>query len=161
MCESALPDGFKKKAAGTNTDWDNGIQKYWNKAWFAYGPRDKHWYHRWREMPIVLFALFGKGDSRWETSGGELKVRSPNVPILWFRPWNFYLSRIQYWCRWHVQLQWPLFFSCHFYWKAKSVPPYTSDTDTDGKLFYFYIGAHRDADKVYWFPSFYMGFNWK
>lgn len=157
MCESALPEGFHDQSNGTGTDWDNPIQKYWKHSWFAYGPRDKHWYHRWRELPIVLFALFGEGQSRWESSGGELAVRSLNTNIYLHYPNVFYLSRIQYWCRWSVQLQWPLFFACHFYFKDELTP----GTNTDGKLFFFYIGAHRDADRVYWFPSGYIGLNWK
>ena len=153
MCLSALPDRLQSAAAWHGTDMDNWFQRWILKnprihGLFAYGPNDKHWYHRWREFPIVLFAFFGGGESRWESSGGELKIRSVNTPIFLAKPNTFYLSRIQYWCDWSIQLQWPLFFAFHFYYGRK-------------KVFYMYIGAHRDGDRVYWFPSMFVGLTWK
>ncbi len=159
MCWTALPEHINSPEEWAGKDDDQHWFTAWRKAvkgWFAYGPRDAHWYHRWREFPIVLFALFGAGESRWESSGGELRLRALNNMILFFKPTTVYLSRIQYWCRWSIQLQWPLFFAFHFYFKPG---PY--GTDMDGKLFFFYVGAKRDADKVYWFPSIYVGLNWK
>lgn len=161
MCESALPPGFHNQAAGTKTDWDNPIQRYWKKSWFAYGPRDKHWYHKWREMPITLFAAFGEGESRWEASGGEFALRALNKTVWFFKPTLAYLSRVQYYTRWSIQIQWPFLFAFHFYLKATDVPAGLDSRDTDGKLWFFYIGAHRDADRVYWCPSVYLGKNWK
>lgn len=77
--------------------------------------------------------------------------------------WGRYLSRIQYWTRWHVQLQWPFCFAFHIYWRAKDVPrsPSKAAAMTIKKMLYVYIGAHYDADAVYWFPSGYIGGKWK
>lgn len=158
MPKDALPERLQDPKNWIGTDDDVWYMR-WRiplKGLFAYGPRSNHWWAKWREFPLVLFALFGEGQSRWETSGGELAVRSTNKNVFLYSPTTVYLSRVQYWCRWSIQLQWPLFFAFHFYFKDTPYP-----ANTDGKLVFFYIGAHRDGDKVYWFPSAYLGLNWK
>lgn len=155
MPKSALPPGFKDQAAGTNTDWNNSIQKYWRKSWFAYGPRATEWWAKWRELPITVLALFGAGENRWESSGGEFALRAVSRPIFFFKPSFVYLSAIQYWCRWSFQIQWPFFVAFHFYFDK-----YQDPRTSDGKMIYIRFGARRDADKVYWFPSFFIGMSW-
>jgi hypothetical protein len=169
MPKSAMPEWIKDQAEGTGTDWDNPIQKHFHKSWFAFGPRATEWWARWREFPITLLGLFGSGFVRFETetwerdSSADMTVSSDTR---WYvingRFGNDYLSRVQYYLRWHVQVQWPLMVAAHFYTSAKDVPvPGQPRPDTDGKLWFFYVGAHRDPDKVFWFPSGYLGRNWK
>jgi|SRR6185436_1504339 len=157
MCKSALPERLQHPEAWKGTDDDVWYLR-WSlpyKGWNAFGPRDKHWYHRWREMPLTLFAMFGKGDSRWESTASEIRLRSINKTVLFFKPTNVYLSAIQYWCRWSFQIQWPFFIAFHFYFKDTPYP-----ANVTGKMFYFRFGCRRDADIVYWFPSLFIGLTW-
>lgn len=167
-------------------NWKGTDDDVWYMRWriklkylFAYGPRATEWWAKWREFPKTLFALRSKqGVFRVETETWE---RDSAWESAWWDTFYFnqeqyaykdypdhieyspgYLSRVQYYTRWHIQLQWPLMFAVHFYDHAKDVPVYGQPRpDTDGKLTFFYVGAHRDADKVYWFPSAYIGRNWK
>ena len=149
---SALPDHLNPKInpeAWKGTDDDNFWMR-WRiklKGWFAYGPRATELWAKWREFPIVLTALFGNGESRWEESNGLFAIRSVNKSIFWCYSRTVYLSRIQYWCNWSFQIQWPLFIAFHIKYK--------------GKLLYCYLGAARDADKIYWFPAAFLGTVWK
>ena len=114
MCWSALPEHINEPHEWDGKDddqlgwWGRFRKKY--KGYFAFGPRDEHWYHRFRYKPVTLFALFGRGEARWEND--FMAIRSTNNPVLWYFPsYNgFYLSRVQYWCDWHIQLQWPVVF---------------------------------------------------
>lgn len=144
---SALPPHIDEPSEWVGSDWDNPWQRWLLKikGWFAYGYRAKEWWARWRRYPVVLFALRGSGMWRIEWDDDDLDAPG-------------YLSRVQYWCRWHVQLQWPLFFAFHVYLKNPAEPErYNRNTP----LVYFYVGAHRDADGVYWFPSAFVGGGWK
>lgn len=161
---SALPPWIKDQAEGTTTDWNNSIQKKWKKSWFAYGPRATESWAKWREWPITLFALFGKGPARFEGEGWERDSgfqEGARMGHLWrfdpakmklFRP--VYLSAIQYWAKWHIQIQWPFFIAFHYY--IDSVPKYP-EPSANKRVFYFRFGCRRDADKVYWFPSIFIG----
>lgn len=162
MCITALPEHLNSQEEieanfpddGQYGDtWYGRLWRRWNKitkASTAFGPRDIHWYHRWRKNPITLIALFGKGESRWEND--IFAIRSVNKSVLLYNPGRtgFYLSRVQYWCDWHIQIQWPLFFSFHFYF---------GKTNKQGVQ--FYIGAKRDQDRVYWCPAIFLGRTWK
>lgn len=154
MCWTALPPHLDSpQEIEDNFQDDNAVGPIWRrfKKWIkphlAYGPRDIHWYHRWRKLPITLLSIFGKGESRWEDADGVLAVRSVNQPVFFYRPWTLYLSRIQYWCDWSIQLQWPLFLCFHFKYGRKG-------------LVHGYIGAKRDGD-CYWFPALHFGGSWK
>lgn len=154
MCITALPNHLDSKEEIENNFpddsqfGDNWFGRAWkrfkkiSKYYFVFGYRDIHWYHRFRRNPMTLLALFGEGESRWEND--FMNIRSINKPIFLYAPSDqqFYLSRVQYWCDWHIQLAWPLFFSCHF-----------------GK-WQFYCGFKRDADGVYW-VSLFIGAKWK
>lgn len=148
------------------------------KHWFAYGPRATEWWAKWREYPKTLFAVKGKqGFFRVETEGWERDTAWDSLydadvlfnTNLWAVDTNAevdvfqdgYLSRVQKYARWSFQVQWPFLVAFHVYRRAEDVPHYGEQKDTDGKLLFFYIGAHRDADKVYWFPSAFLGFVWK
>jgi hypothetical protein len=138
------------------------------KHWFAFGPRATEWWAKWRTHPIILFALFGRGSSRWETSqletGFHLSLRNPAQTILLCDPSaaKVYLSRVQYWTRWHVSLQWPLMLTFHVYWRETDVPSYPSKPQAMNvsRMLFVYFG-HRDADDVYWPISAYVGGKWK
>lgn len=156
MPKSALPEGFIQQADGTGTDWDNGIQKYWNKAWFAYGPRATEWWARWRKWPITLFAIRGKGPYRIETDLDDHKTDDKRV-LFWVKPVFCYLSAIQYWTKWHVAIQWPLQIQAHYY--IDEVPEWPDQAGSK-RVFYIRLGARRDADMVYWFPSLFIGLQW-
>lgn len=168
MCITALPDHLNSKekiakAFPDDSQYNGMFGNLWRifkkkiKPHIAFGPRDVHWYHRWREFPLTLFAVFGNGLSRWESSTGILTIKSPAAMVLLYQPWTLYLSRCQYWCKWHFQLQWPLFVAFHYYFDDVPNIPH----EADGRMVYFYFGAKRDADKVYWFPAMFFGFGWK
>lgn len=162
--ENAFPDDSQYKGF-----FGNLIRK-WNKAtkhidawgWrcppgfaFTYWPPFILW-KKWRVTPVVLLAFRGKGWWRVEKDGdGDNFVHNlKDIPKGW------YLTRVQLWCRWHVQLQWPLFFCVHWYKDAKDVIPAGEKADRDGRLYLFYIGAKRDGD-CYWYLSCFPGENWK
>ncbi len=130
------------------------------KPWMAVGPRSRFWWARWRETPITLFAIKGKGKWRFENDEIDLALNDRNKVKGW--P-NWYLSRVQYWCRWHFAVNWPLQITFHVYWKESSVPKWPDhggDTNITDML-YVYGPGHRDADKVYWLISGFIGGGWK
>lgn len=168
-------------------NWKGTDDDIWYMRWriklkylFAYGPRATEWWAKWREYPKTLFALRSKQgtfrvesetwerDSSWESEFVDTMIVNQDM---WLgRPVDGYvevfeqgyLSRIQYYTRWSFQIQWPLMVAFHWYWKAADVPVYGQPRpDTDGKLVFVYFGAHRDGDKVYWFPSAFLGRVWK
>lgn len=171
MCPlDALPDNLrpdKNPDAWKGTDNDTWLMRWTLKyvGWQAYGPRASEWWAKWRKYPATLFALFGKGFIRFENDEADISMSSDDRKYafrqVWGEPW--YLSRVQYYLRWHIQLQWPLMLGFHFYFRAKDVPTPGQDhgDNLSNKLFFFYIGAHRDADQVYWCPSLYVGLTWK
>lgn len=130
------------------------------KTWFAFSFRCTEWWARWRLSPGVLFAARGKGDWRWEDTVSEAYGGYPIIAGFW--PDGYYLSRVQYYTRWHLAIQWPLMVSFHVYPKASDVPvPGQPRSDSDGKLWFFYWN-HYDGDLVYWMlTSIYLGRNWK
>lgn len=141
MCREALPEHLNDPSeidAAFPDDSDLG--KYWRwfkkttKTWFVFGPRDSHWLHRWREWPVCLFKL-GQSRSWWRYEDDTTSWYGfPNSPC--------YLSRVQYYQSWHVQVQWPLFIELQIAnWEV-------------------YVGFKRDADKVYWL-ALYIGRTWK
>lgn len=151
---SALPEHIDEPSEWAGTDFDKPGWRWHNqiKGWFAYGPRAKEWWARWRGVPKVIFALRGAGEWRYESDAE-----------LWKGETGIYLSRVQYYCRWHVALQWPLQLSFHWYWHAADVPT-APDRPKDlsmKKLVFGYGPTHRDSDTVYWFPSFFLGGTWK
>lgn len=189
MPKSALPphlDDKEEIERAFPDDSENGPfirrLKKATKTWFAFGPRAVEKWAKWREFPKTLFAIRSsqgifrietegwEKDSAWDSAYDERAIFMQN---LWsYREWQGsdriieytpgYLSRVQYYTRWSFQLQWPFLVAFHFYPRAKDVPEWGKPRpETDGKLWFFYLGAHRDADKVYWFPSAYLGKNWK
>lgn len=170
--DAAFPDDSQY---GTN--WFGRLYRWYNKStktWFAFSYRCTEWWARWRKYPRVLFAVRSKqGVFRAESLKGD----GQNVArVLWNTDiWlssphdefvevfdEGYLSRIQYWCRWHFAIQWPLMISFHFYPKAADVPKFGEPRpELDGKLWFAYWN-HFDADLVYWMiTSGYIGRNWK
>jgi hypothetical protein len=131
------------------------------KTWFAFSYRCEGWL-KWRKSPITLLALGGDGSWRYESYEKSEIVTEMDPDDFLPRAPTFYLSRIQYYKRWHFSIQWPLMITFHFYPKAKDVPVYGEPRpDLDGKLWFAYWG-HFDADLVFWlFASAYVGRNWK
>jgi hypothetical protein len=169
MCLKALPKRLQNPDAWKGTDMDNWYQRWilkipWIHGLFAYGPRDPHKLECWRMIPKVVMAIGGDGPWRWEHDtlptladyDAALRDRS-HVRL------GYYLSRIQYWKRWHFAIHWPFLITFHFYFKKSSILPvfFNSGSSVDKKLFYCYFGAHRDDDIVYWFPSAFIGLTWK
>lgn len=158
MCITALPDHLNsQEEIDSNFPDDSqysglfgrlyrGFHKR-TKAMTAFGPRDVHWYHRWREYPVTLLAVRGPFTWRFETNTGDFVFGNFTR---WFTIFNrklarepHYLSRVQYYNDWHIALQWPLFLHGHVSgWQ-------------------FYVGCKRDGDRVYWAPSIYVGRTWK
>jgi hypothetical protein len=182
MTKSALSERLQDPANWAGTDDDVWYMQWRIKLkWlFAYGPRATEWYAKWREFPKTLFAVrSNQGIFRIETEGWErdsswdcawdinclfntdlYAYRELYAPVIELT--QGYLSRIQYYTRWSFQIQWPLMIAFHCYFRAKDVPVYGQPRpNLDNKLFFAYIGAHRDGDKVYWFPSAFIGLTWK
>lgn len=154
------------------------LWKRWNKATKhieAFGPRCPkgiaftYWppfilLKKWREVPTVLFARKGWGYWRFEKDGAEDRLSAVDNPKEFLaKPENagYYLTRIQPWCRSHWQIQWPLFFCFHKYKDQADVVPVGERADRDGKINIGYIGAKRDADKVFWYVAAFLGRNFK
>lgn len=143
----ALPDHIDTPAEWNGTDWDNKWQRWLLKfkGWFAYGPRSKYWWAKWRKFPIVLFKMKGRGEWRYERDGDITE---------------YYLSVVQYYTRWHFAIQWPFHVSFHVYWRELDVPPRSAPNNgktTIAEMLYIRFGARRDSDVVYWFPSIFIG----
>lgn len=139
-----------------------------SKTWFAFSYRCTEWWAKWRKFPTVLFAIGGKGEWRFETHAEtgygivSAELYTPNAVFFSLDSGNYYLSRIQYYKRWHFAIQWPLMVSFHVYKKEINVPIIGQTLpDLDGKLWFAYWN-HFDADLVYWMlTSFFVGGGWK
>jgi len=129
------------------------------KTWFAFSYRCTEWWAKWRKYPIVLFGVKGAGPWRFEHEGGyfvEENVKFIRLTKL------AYLSRIQYYTRWHFAIQWPLMISFHFYLRAEDVPIYGRPRPESDDGLWFGYWNHYDADNVYWMlTSAYLGKRWK
>lgn len=131
------------------------------KPWGVFGPRSKFWWARWSAYPRTLFAIGGKGPWRYEYADGDLVF---NDQVIFNESYpSMYLSRIQYWKRWHVSVSWPFSITVHAYWRAKDVPvyPHHGGDTTIKDMVYAYGPIHRDGDVVYWLFSFFFGGGWK
>ncbi len=139
------------------------LWKAWKKLvrpWEVFGPRSRFWWARWRSTPIVLFAA--KGEGRWRMENDEIDIGLNDRRKTEGWP-NWYLSRIQYWTRWHIAVKWPLQITGHIYWRKADVPKFPDRPEKDlgiTRLFYFYVPIHRDADKTY-LVSFFIGGGFK
>lgn len=144
------------------------------KGWYAFGPLARQrWViggmpplpllAKWREYPIVLFGIFGPGKMRFEDSLTTRDRVEPVRTLVWYNPEKkdkMFLTRVQYYCRWHFFLQWPLYLNFHWYRKKEYVPTHPNHENLDGKLIRFYMGAKRDGTPVYWFTALHLGLNW-
>lgn len=169
MPRSALPvelqdveNHFPDDAAfGTKTLF--GKLYYWyqkkTKTWFAFSYRCTESWAKWRKYPKVLLMVGSAyGGWRYENMFGESFAVNKHLDT----GDGCYLSRVQYYKRWHLAIQWPLMISFHVYFREKDVPlPWEPLPDTDGKLFFAYWN-HFDADLVYWMiTSIFVGLGWK
>lgn len=166
--DGAFPDD---EQFGTTT-WYGRLYRWYNKTTktlFAFSYRCTEWWAKTKKYPMIAFAIRGKGDWRFETETGDY-VGGYWAIAMW-QPQHGYLSRIQYYTRWHFAIQltvWdkiPLIFpmvSFHFYPKAADVPIVNEPRpELDGKLWFAYWG-HFDADLIHWLlTSGYLGRNWK
>lgn len=160
--DAAFPDDSQY---GTDT-WSGRVYKWYNKktkTWFAFSYRCTEWWARWRKYPKVLFAIAGDGFWRFESENGDSTISTDGKWYILNEDFGSdYLTRIQYYTRWHFSIQWPLMVTFHVYFKKKDVPvPGEPRQDLDDKLLFFYWN-HFDADLVYWMvTSGYLGRNWK
>lgn len=164
---SALPEHLNSPEKWRGTDNDVWWMRWEiaTKGWWAFGPRAKEWWGRWREIPKVLFAVGGRGPWRWEyTDGTRPEIYDYNAnPKTGGMISNYVLSRVQYYKRWHIMVQWPLQVTFHVYWNLADVPT-TGERPGNleiKKLLFLYGPVHRDTDLVYWLLSFYIGGQWK
>lgn len=159
--ENAFPDDSQY-----GDSWFGKLYRWYNKktkTWFAFSYRCTEWWAQWRKYPKVLFAVAGKGFWRFEDKEGYSVLSTEDRWYVLNQDFSpDYLSRIQYYLRWHFSIQWPLMITFHFYPKAKDVPfPGELRPDLDGKVWFGYLN-HFDADFVYWMvTSAYLGRNWK
>lgn len=156
--ENAFPDDSQYSAYG----FVGRLYRWYNKktkTWFAFSYRCTEWWAKWRTTPKILFSVGGNGPWRYETGAGEYLLDALQTGSF---AESAYLSRCQYYKRWHIAIQWPLMISAHFYPKEADVPQsYKERESVDGKLWFFYWN-HFDADLVYWMvTSLYLGRNWK
>jgi hypothetical protein len=116
---------------------------------------------QWDRFPHTILAIRSKqGAWRIEADGAVDTLDSRRV--IWWTQFNeSYLSRVQYWTRWHFQWAWPFLIAFHWYWKAEDVPAVMERIDTDGKLWFCYRGYHRDGDQVFWGDGGFLGRCWK
>jgi hypothetical protein len=175
MPKSALPEHINdpeeiEAAFPDDSQYGNGwfgrfykrIHKV-SKTWFVFSYRCTEWWAKWRKYPKVLLAVAGEGFWRFESETGDTTISTDErwyIVNEEFSP--DYLSRIQYYARWHIAVQWPVMISFHVYPKALDVPvPGEPRPDLDGKVWYAYWN-HFDADLVYWmFVSLFLGRTWK
>lgn len=167
--EEAFPDDSQ---FGTTTWYGRLYKRYqkFSKTWFAFSYRCTERWAKTKMYPMIAFAIRGKGAWRVEHEGGDW-VGASSSTMFMRKMDDGYLSRIQYYTRWHFAIQltvWdkiPLVFpmvSFHFYPKAVDVPVVNQPRpDLDGKLWFAYWG-HFDADLIHWLvTSGYLGRNWK
>ena len=158
MPRSAIPQHVLDRD-WVGTDNDSWLMRLKKKVQyiFAAGPNVPSGFWRWRDIPVTLFAVRGEGMKhvldeeqregrfRAENSDGSTKIPIMDKWLYWnsiLKPRTVYLSRIQPWCRWHISLQWPLFFNCHVIYCQKNVvtfPTYQSEFGIK-KMFTFGIG---------------------
>jgi hypothetical protein len=159
--EAAFPDDSQY-----GNGWFGRFYKWTHKkskTWFAFSYRCTEPWAKWRKYPKVLFAIAGEGFWRFECDGSESCISTDGRWYILNEDFSpDYLSRIQYYTRWHIAIQWPLMVSIHFYPKASDVPvPGEPRPGSDGKVWYAYWN-HFDADLVYWtFVSLFLGRTWK
>lgn len=171
MTKSALPKHLDEAKEWDGTDWDTWLQRPLLKIkhWFAFGPRAKERWARWREFPMVLFAVRGRGNWRFEDTDGSSQYKDVEGSKSIFFENNLhkhavggmqlgYLSTIQYWAKWHIAVQWPFHFTAHVYFKEP--PEFQEKPKDDHRMVFVRFGARRDADMVYWFPSLFVGATW-
>lgn len=157
--EAAFPDDSQ---FGTKS-WFGRLYKWINKrtkTWFCFSYRCTEWWARWRKFPIILFAIGGEGMWRYESETGDVLLE--HIRDVFNSGRQTYLSRIQYYKRWHIALQWPLMISMHWYPKASDVlVPGKYRHSVKGKVWHAYWN-HFDADLVYWmFISAFVGRTFK
>lgn len=123
---------------------------------------------KWRLMPKTIFAIRGGGTWRYEnTDSTKIIPGNTNKPSFLcpdrfvFKGEEFYLSRIQRWCRWSFHIAWPLFVGGHLYFRDKDVPRPDFEHDTDHQLLFAYRGYHRDEDVIFWGDGGFIGTVWK
>lgn len=153
MPKSAIPKHVLERD-WVGTDNDGWLMRLKKKVQYlvAAGPNVPSGFWKWREIPKILFVKRGAGVLRFENTDGS-SITTEH--IVFDDDPKYYLSRIQPWCRWHVSLQWPLFFNCHIIYREKDVvhfPKYQSEFGIT-KMFTFGIGFKRDGDKVYWLTA--------
>lgn len=166
---SALPTHLNRKInpdAWKNTDNDVWYLRWkiWIKPWIAFGPRATEWWAKWREIPKVLFARKGFGPWRYEYTDGTppdlISELSPEKFLV--NGSLYYLSTLQLHTRWSFIIQWPFHISFHYYYSPTMVAKYPEKSNPfmEGNMFFFRFGCRRDADKVYWLGSLFVGQNW-
>jgi hypothetical protein len=158
--ENQFPDDSQ---FGVDT-WYGRLYRWVNKktkTWFAFSYRCTEWWAKTRKFPKTLFAIRGKGVWRIETEHFDEVLELKKMLIL-PKQEECYLSRCQYYNRWHITVQWPLTISAHHYPKAEDVPdPEEPRPDLDGKVLFSYLG-HFDNDLIHWLvTSAYAGRNFK
>ncbi len=168
MTRSALPDHLNDPdeiEAAFPDDSKNGPVVRWlkkkTKHWFAFSYRATEWWARWRRFPVTLFAIGGNGPWRIESDHDEFHLPAKTFFMASGR--HAYLSRVQYWKRWHLAVQWPLQITFHCYWNAADVcaPRHRPEGMSIRKMFNIYFPSHRDSDAVIWFPSIGIGGTFK
>jgi len=159
MPKSALPKHLQE-SDWSDTDNASWLMRQKKKLQYllAAGPRVPSGFFKWREIPITLFAVGKPGFRIENTDGTETTAIDEPWGFLgctWLRlakSKRWYISRIQPWSRFHINLQWPLFLNFHIIYRQKNVVTFPTYKSSFGitKMFTFGIGFKRDGDKVYW-----------
>ncbi len=155
MTISSLPPHLRDKANWIKTDQNVWYKWWWlnfKLRWLSFGPRSEEKWARFREYPKTLFMYQFGGQTRYENTDGTLNSVIPRN--------EFYLSRIQPWCRFMVYLNWPFYFHIHFFYLPRYVlkePNLNTNTLNILKMITFAFGFKRDGDRVYWLTAFLGG----
>lgn len=173
---SALPDKLNPKknpSAWKGTDNDSWIKRFL-LPFQVFGSRAKESWARWRQQPIVLFAI-ARGTLRIETIDGTMRgpydfatVKKPRQVLVMadfgINDQPAFLSRIQPFCRWHFAIHWPLLITWSVFWKEKDVEQFDAHNykkRTIKELFCGYLGAKYDSVDQYFKISVSAGGSWE
>lgn len=164
--DAAFPDDSQYDT----TKWYGRLYRCYQKStktWFCFSYRCTEWWAKCRKYPKVLFAIGDDKPWRMEGAVETIRLNPKNAN----HEGDMYLSRVQYYKRWHFAIQltvWekiPLvfpMFSFNWYLRAADVPRYGEPLpNTDDKVLVAYWG-HVDNDLLHWLlTSAYAGRNWK
>jgi len=107
---------------------------------------------KWRKKPKVIWGRKWGGYWRWEHTGdlADDFTATDDARIHDVDESDYYLSRIQPWCRASIIIFWPLCIVGHFYQDRFDVGTVGGPKPEEKAEIYFYRGWHFDKDLIFW-----------